>query len=227
LIPAFGGIAFILFLAWGLQRAPVADSGVFTPSMLPVYVALLSALFLGERFTRLRLTGFALIILGALAVGGWTALTREGEAVWLGHLSFTAASLSWAAYAILFRQSGMRAEDAAALLCFWSAIGFAALGATTGISFAGISGTTILIQIVFQGVLSGFVASFTFFYAIHHLGASRTAAFAALVPILAALGGWLWLDEPIGWIKATGIGIVATGVLLASGILKASPKPGG
>ncbi len=221
LIPAFGGIAFICFLAWGLQRAPVADSGVFTPSMLPVYVALLSAIFLGERFTKLRIAGFVLIILGALAVGGWSALVQRGDDVWLGHLSFTAASISWAIYTILFRQSGMKASDGAALLCLWSTIGFGTIAFFTGISFEGISQTTIATQIIFQGVLSGFVASFTYFYAIHNLGPSRTAAFAALVPILAALGGWALLAEPIGWIKAMGIAVVATGVLLASGILSA------
>ena len=63
----------ILLLASGLRYAPVADAGVFAPSMLPIYVALLSRVWLGERFSRPQLVGFGLIIVGALAVGGWEA----------------------------------------------------------------------------------------------------------------------------------------------------------
>ena len=73
-----GGFAFVCLLSWGLQYAPVADSGVFAPSMLPLYVAVLSFFLLGERFSRLRLIGFALIpgfptvvfLVLALIVGG-------------------------------------------------------------------------------------------------------------------------------------------------------------
>ncbi|MEM6467452.1 MAG: EamA family transporter, partial [Pseudomonadota bacterium] len=73
--------------------------------------------------------------------------------------------------------------------------------------------------VLFQGVLSGFLATITFGYAVSKLGASRTAAFAALVPGLAALGGWVILGEPIPFNKALGLGAASLGVLLASGIL--------
>ncbi|MHA3913532.1 DMT family transporter [Halovulum sp. GXIMD14793] len=217
LIPGFGGIAFILLLSGGLQIAPVADSGVFAPSMLPLYVALLSAVFLGERFSRLRIAGFAMIVAGALAVGGWAALSEGAEGVWRGHLMFTAAAFSWAIYTVAFRRSGLSAPIAGAMLCAWSAIGLGIIALFTGVDFTGVPAQTLIIQIVFQGFLSGFVAVFTYFYAIQYIGASRTAAFAALVPVMAALGGWALLNEPIGWIKAMGIVVVALGVTLASG----------
>lgn len=219
LIPICGGFGFILFLSFGLQRAPVADSGIFTPSMLPFYVAILSYFFLGERFDRTRIAGLALIATGALAVGGWEAISNAGDGRWLGHLAFSAASLSWAVYTIIFRKSGLPVAEGAAMMCFWSALAFAVSALFTGTDFAAIPTETLLVQGFFQGVLSGFVATFTFFYAVARIGAARTAAFAALVPVLAAIGGWAFLGEPIGWAKATGIVIVATGVALASGVL--------
>ena len=219
LIPGLGGIAFILLLSAGLQIAPVADSGVFTPSMLPLYVALLSAIFLGERFTGLRMIGFALIVTGALAVGGWVALSESGTGIWRGHLYFTAASISWAAYTIGFRRSGMSAIDAGAFMCFWSAVGLGILALFVGVDFSGIPTRTLVTQMFFQGFLSGFVATFTYFYSVTNLGASRTAAFAALVPVMAALGGWYFLGENIDAAKGAGILVVAVGVALASGAI--------
>lgn len=218
LLPLFGGLLFMTLLGAGLAIAPVADSGVFTPSMLPLYVALLSFLLLGERFGPTRLAGFALIVLGALAVGGWEAVVRGEAGVWRGHLLFTGASLSWAAYTVIFRRSGLSPALGGALLCFWSALGFAALALVTGTRFGTVPPGALAIQVLFQGVLSGFVATWTFFFAISRVGASRTAAFAALVPVLAALGGWVFLGEPIGVVKAAGILVVSTGVALASGV---------
>lgn len=213
----FGGMCFVLFLGVGLQVAPVADSGVFTPGMLPFYVALLSLVFLGERFTPLRSIGFALIVLGALSVGMWEAIVTGAPGVWRGHLCFTAASLSWAIYTVVFRRSGLSPIHGGALMCLWSTVGLGLLGLVRGVDFAGIPFEALAVQVVFQGVLSGFVATFTFFYAVTHIGASRTAACAALVPVLAALGGWAFLGESIGVGKGLGIVVVSVGVALASG----------
>ena len=225
-IPLFGGIFFLLLLAAGLRIAPVADSGVFAPGMLPLYVALLSALLLGERFTGLRRVGFVLIVAGALGVGGWEAprSTRTPRCsgvpgAWRGHLLFTGASLSWAVYTVAFRRSGLDALSGAALLTIGAGCGFALLALVRGVDYSVLPPGALALQVVFQGLLSGFAATFTYFYAVEHIGASRSAACAALVPVLAALGGWVFLAEPIGAGKAAGIVLVAAGVVLASGAL--------
>ncbi len=219
LIALMGGLVFILLLGNGMRFAPVADSGVFTPSSLPFFVAVLSALFLAERFTRLRLVGFSLIVLGALVVGGWEALSNASSGAWRGHILFLSASFCWAVYTIAYRRSGIGAMPAAAMIAFWSGFGFILVALVWGVDFSQATFGFVALQTLLQGVLSGYVATITYFYAVTHIGASRTAAFAALVPILAAIGGWVFLDEPIGILKAIGIAVVAAGVVLASGAL--------
>ncbi|QPH53936.1 DMT family transporter [Pontivivens ytuae] len=214
-----GGFAFVFLLSWGLQYAPVADSGVFAPSMLPLYVALLSFFVLGERFSRLRVIGFALILAGALGVGGWEALTNAASGSWRGHLLISAAAFLWACYTIAYRRSGIAPLDAAAMICFWSALAFIAMSFVMPLGLTTAPPDVLALQIVMQGVLSGFVSTFTYGYALSKLAPSRVAACAALVPVMAAIGGWLFLGEPVGIVKSIGIAIVATGVLLASGAI--------
>ncbi|MEO1422992.1 MAG: DMT family transporter [Pseudomonadota bacterium] len=214
-----GGFLFVGLLASGAQFAPVADTGIFAPSMLPFYVAVLSYVMLGERFSHLRIAGFALILTGALSVGGWEVLSSAGDGAWRGHVLVSVAAVCWAYYTVNFRLSGLSAADGAMLIAFWPAIGFGLLGlvAPTNIWEAEIS--FIAFQVLMQGVLAGFVSTLTYSYALKNIAPSKVAAAAALVPVMAAISGWIWLDEPIGLIKSIGIAVVACGVLLASGAL--------
>ena len=50
-------------------------------------------------------------------------------------------------------------------------------------------------------------------------GAPQAAAFGALTPVLALLGGGWFLGESISFVKFIGVFVVAVGVFLASGVL--------
>lgn len=219
LIALIGGFGFVWLLTAGLAYAPVADSGVFAPSMLPVWVAGMSAIFLAEKFTPARLVGLGLIMVGALAVGGYEALALAGDGRWRGHLMFLAASACWAAYTVRFRARGLPVLPASAMMVFWAGLAFLVAALVKGTHFGMVPWQTVAVQTVLQGVLSGFLATFTYLYCVGHFGAAKTAAYGALVPVMAALGAWLILGEAIGWFKSIGIVVVCTGVALASGAI--------
>ncbi|GGA20787.1 DMT family transporter [Neptunicoccus cionae] len=214
-----GGTLFTVLLASGYQYAPTVDGGLFTPSMLPVFVAALSLIFLGRAYAKLQYVGIALIVLGALAVGGFEAILNTASGSWRGHLLFLTGSCCWAAYTVRFNISALDPIAGAIVILGWSSIAF-----LTAVAFFGtglhLVPTPILAIQVFQGIMAGFVANFTFLYAIRTLGPTIPAAAAALVPVIAALGGWVFLDEPISAFKWLGILVVAAGVALASGVIE-------
>lgn len=90
--------------------------------------------------------------------------------------------------------------------------------ATGNVSFSAASFSDITIMILIQSFASGILAMFLFGYAVQCLGAAETAAFRALTPILALLGGAFFLGELITLLKMAGVVMVAIGVVLASGI---------
>ena len=76
-------------------------------------------------------------------------------------------------------------------------------------------------MLVLQGIIIAILALLLFNLAIGLLGAPQAAAFGALTPVMALLGGVWFLDESISLVKITGVIIVSAGVFLASGVVKA------
>ncbi len=213
------GFLFFTAISAAFQFAPVSDSGVFAPGMLPLFTAVAAFIVLGERYGPVRFTGFALILAGGLAVGGFEAIANSGDGTWRGHILFMVAAALWSIYSVTFRLTGLGALHGAALISFWSAVSFGLAALVAGVDFSGIGWREIGWQIFAQGVLTSVVAMFAFGFAVREIGPSRTAAFAALTPVMAAVGGWVFLGEEVSAVKWTGIAIVAAGVLLASGVL--------
>lgn len=220
-IGGMGGTVFVFFLASGMGFAPVADSGVFAPSMLPFFVAILGFMIFGATYSRLQISGLILILVGALAIGGATAIAASDDGRWIGHLLFLAASASWAIYTLRFRASGLPAVAGAAVLVTWSALAFLALAPFLGTALHTLPRDVLILQVV-SGIAAGVVANFTFLTAVEKLGAAIPAASAALVPVIAAIGAWVFLGEDIAASQAAGIAVAATGVALASGLFNRS-----
>lgn len=218
IIGGLGGTLFTLLLASGFRYAPAVDGGLFNPSILPVFVAIITLIFIGNTYRGSQFFGMALILIGALAVGGYEALSNAQTGAWRGHLLFLAASCCWASYTVRFNWAALDPIDGAILLLGWSAMAFSIGLMIFGTTLTSLPASVLSLQL-FQGFMAGFVANFTFLFAIRRLGSSVAAAAVALVPTISAIGGWMFLGEPITAAKWLGIVVVAFGVALASGAL--------
>ena len=67
-------------------------------------------------------------------------------------------------------------------------------------------------MVILHSFIIGILAMLLFTYAVKKLGAAQTAAFGALTPILALIGGIILLDEIISLSKLFGICLVTAGV---------------
>jgi drug/metabolite transporter (DMT)-like permease len=165
-----------------------------------------------------RLAGFALVVAGVLAVGGYhLLLDASGE--WRGHLLFLGGAFLWAVYTLAFRRAGIGAWHGAALINAYSIIGFLPLYLWTGSHLAEASWPELSLQCLSQGVLSGVVALFAYGAAVRRLGAPRAAVFISLTPVISALIAIPALGERPDAVTAAGIVAVSLGVALASGAL--------
>ena len=212
---------FPYIVSSGLSFAPASDGGVLAPGMLPFWTALAAFFILGEKLDQVRRTGLIIILIGALMVGLWQIIFNSDEGVWRGHILFLIGSGLFAIYSVIFRQSGLTPLHGLLIGLFWGTLFITPILLLTGkVTFHDVSAFDIGITIFIQSLVIGILATILFNYGVRLIGASEMGAFGALTPILAMMGGILFLNESVPAIKMAGIFLVAIGVFLASGILK-------
>ena len=216
----FGASAITPYLiAGGLVYAPVSDGGALAPGVLPFWTALAAYIIIGEKPSVLRWVGLVMIMGGAMVVGLWQILMGTGDGSWKGHMMFLAGAGIWAVHSVFFKQSGLSPTHALVIGTFWGTVFFLPVLFLTGnVSFETVGVQNIIVMIILQSFVMGIFAMLLFSYAVQFLGASETAAFGALIPIISLIGGIVILNETVPAFKLAGIVVVSIGVFLASGL---------
>jgi drug/metabolite transporter (DMT)-like permease len=222
LMIALGATAvFPYLISSGVYFAPASDAGALAPGTLPFWAALFAFIITGDKPSKIRFFGLIIILIGAFLVGAYSILSTNDQNTWKGHLLFLAASAMWSIYSVYFRQSGIDPLTGLVFGLFWgTAVAIPLLIIFGNVSFQKATASDIFSMIILQGLLIAILAMLLYNFAIRQLGPAQTAAFGALTPILALIGGFVFLGETITLLKSLGILIVAIGVILASGILE-------
>ena len=220
LVALTAGVPYVLLASHGLGLARAAEAGVLIPGTIPLFVGILSLLVLRERLGAIAGLGLA-CILGGVAILTLPALLAAAGTQLLGYGICLLSALVWAVYTIAARRAAIDAIHMTAIITVVSALWFLPvylLLPEQRLWHAGLGG--ILVQMLYQGPLTGIVALLAYNRALAILGAARAAAFTALLPLttlvlgIPVLGEWPSLGDTAGALLA------AIGVLLASGVVR-------
>ena len=211
------GAPFALVASSGLRFAPAYDQGALNPGCMPLFVALIASIVLGERRSAAQSLGLLLVLTGVVIIVAWHAVVWNTSHTW-GDALFLVASFMTACGTVVMRQAKLDPLHATALISTGSLVIYLPIYlALHGARLTQAPLADIAIQAAFQGVLVTIVALFLYGRAVVILGASRGAAFGALVPALSALFAIPLLGEWPGETDWAGIVLISVGVLLASG----------
>lgn len=211
------GAPYVLVSALGFSHAP-ASHGILIPGTMPLWVALLSALIFKERFSKLRVLGYFFIFLGILFKLG---LSLQLGWAWLSFdLYFLLAAILWAVYTVSNRKANLDALTATAWVTSGSAFFLLIPYWYYQSQFPhALNWKGSLLQIFYQGILTSIVSLITYNQAIKKIGASRTSAFAALVPAMVTLLAYPILDEVPSFKDFIFVALMTLGVILASNLM--------
>ena len=222
LMVAGSGAVFFQVAAFAIHATPAASVGVLLGGSMPLATAIIGVILFRERPDRMRLLGFAAIIAGMtiLLVRSLGAADAPASA-WTGYLLLPVAATLWATYTHAFRHSGLNPLEGSALIAIWSFLLHVVLALVFGSTLGHVPVQEIGLQVMSQGFLSGLVAMLAYGLAVRRLGGTQAAAFTALTPVLAMIGGGLLLGEAIGPFEIAAAVVTAAGVALSTGILSA------
>jgi drug/metabolite transporter (DMT)-like permease len=219
LLGLIGVATHLLLQAWALTMTSAVNTG-WLIGLIPIWSALLAALFLGERLTPRKGLGFALGFAGALLVvtRGRMDASLLGLPSTRGDLLVLVSTVNWAVYTILGRRilprlGGARVATAGALVAgaaFLAPVFFLTGGAET---FTGLSPTAWM-SLLFLGIGCSGVGYLLWYGALEHLEAGQVAVFLYFEPLVTLVAAAWWLGEPIGAITVLGGLVVLTGVSL-------------
>jgi drug/metabolite transporter (DMT)-like permease len=208
-----GMTAYQVLLNAGEVTVPAATASLLV-NVAPIFTALLAAALLGERLTAMgwcgvvvgfagagliavaagggvRLSGGALLVLGAAAAQATFFVSQKALLRRYGSLAVTAWAMGLGAAMALPLAPGLAADVEAAPTAALLAVGFLAFGASA----------------------LGFL---TWAYAVARVDVTAAASTLYAVPPVAALVGWVALDEVPSALTAVGGAIALTGVAITA-----------
>jgi len=212
-----GGAPMVLLANAGLVFAPAAHASALYTGTIPLQVAILAALLIGERFTVPKWIGFFLILTGVLGIV-WGAGGTIGSWQNVGHALFIVAGLLWAFYTVAMRNAQLEGLHAAAIAAAGALLTYVPVyGAVTGMSLLNAPWQDVVLQAFVQGLLTAVISLLLYGQAVSILGASSGAAFAALCPAMTALLGIPVVGEWPSTIDWLAIILISIGVYFVSG----------
>ncbi len=210
------GVPYFLVFATGLRMANSGQGGVLGPGASGVFTVLIAALLLGERPGRMQFlgvsitaAGVALVVLHELYAGGARAA---------GFALILCASLGWASFTVASRVLRLRPVVTTAVIAVVNGALYLPFYLASGnpLRLAAVPAHDIVLQVVYQGVLTGIIALIAFTFAVGRLGAAGAASFTPLSPVLVAVSGWLILGDTVDAATAAGLAAVGLGVFVAN-----------
>jgi drug/metabolite transporter (DMT)-like permease len=220
-------------VAWfGIYNIALNDSerriDAATAAMLvqvgPIVVALLAAVFLGERLTGWLLAGIAVAFAGVVVIG--SAMRGEGGSNLTGVLLALLAAVTYA-IGVVSQKVLLRRLSALEVVCYACWIGVLVCLPWSGdlVDLVRHGDHADLGWIGYLGLFPTALAFSLWAFALRHTDAGKQAITTFLVPLLTALMAWVVLDEVPPALAFAGGALCVVGVLLTRRKPRVVPPP--
>jgi drug/metabolite transporter (DMT)-like permease len=219
------GLLYPLTFMSGMQETTAGNTALLLSSM-PMWTALLSALFLRERLPRITILGLLITTLGTAAIAAESGSVSASPEHLVGNLFILAAAVIWAAATVTSRP--LLRQVSPLQLAFWSTflttpIHLMMNAAKLPEAVPRLLEWPTFGALLYSGLLSTGLAYVTWHYGVQAVGASHASAFQNVVTLVGVLGGWALFGEQITttqWLG--GLAIVYGLVLMRKGRAQSS-----
>ena len=203
---------------WGLKWTTALNAGILGAAS-PIFVALGSAMFLGERLRKRTWAGIVLTVAAVLlTVAKGSLATLLDFSVNRGDLIILLSQTAWVAYSLYSRAT------ASTLPPVWVMAGANVVGAVALVPLSWLvdgpwpspAQAPVGWGVMLYGALPITIAHLWYYQVIRRLGPGRTAAFMNLMPFVVIAMSWALVGEAVHAYHLVGAVLVIAGVVLTS-----------
>jgi len=196
------------------ERTVTSGAAALLISSSPIFTAILSSRFLGEKVTKWGWIGVVISFVGvafiALGEGGGVSLNTDA-------LLILIAAVATSLYFIvskppLRRYSGLEFTSYA----IWAGTVPLLIFAPTLVSQMAVAQPTATMAVIYLGIFPGAIAYVLWAYALSKMPASSLSTFLYAQPVNAALIAWIWLGEVPALLTIVGGIIALAGVVIVN-----------
>ncbi|AUT02124.1 transporter [Nostoc sp. CENA543] len=205
----------LLYVAIGLIPTGIALTLFFT---YPIFTALLSWKFFGDRPTWLCWLVMAIILIGSVLTVPQSSTTYSNQSINIGIITSVSSGIVYAFYNIIAQKCLTRFHPVP-----FTWISFASTLILSGVCLlfwpspgTQLDWTPLWIGSIFSGLVS-FIGHTMNNAGIRMIGATTASIIGSSSPALTALVAWLTISEALNATQNVGIGIVTFGIALLSG----------
>ena len=211
------GIVYLLSFVQGIAQTTAGNVALILATM-PVWTGLLSYLFLHERLRRITWWGLLITLTGTVIVtvpgGGEVSLGRQ---YFVGNLFILLSALAWAASTVVSRGilrvlTPLQLSAISALMTTPFHLWLVANQLPA--AFEQMRDPRLLAAVVFSGAFSTGIAYASWNAGVRLVGASHASVYQNVVTLVAVVGGWLLLSEPVIAAQLLGGGLTIAGLLM-------------
>jgi drug/metabolite transporter (DMT)-like permease len=222
-IVVLGGLGFGLYqILWtvGLLTIPAGDSALLIAAT-PVFTAVIAVLIGSDTLPPRKAIGVTLSFAGVvLVIASGVGIELSGSPI--GFALTLGAALCWATYTAVGAR--MLRRHSPLVLTTWASIGGTAVLAPIGLAQLVAPGAVdveaaggilpIALAVAYSGILAAALANIVVFQGVRLLGPTRITTIQALVPAMAVVLAYVFLNEPIRLGQVVGGAIIIGGVAL-------------
>lgn len=218
-LTSFFGIALFNTLVYIAGKTTTSFNLSLIALTTPIFIVVLSVLFLKEKLKAMNLMGISLVIIGVMLLltkgNPWTLLDFKFSK---GDLWMLLAAVVFAIYALLIRIKPKNIDTKTFLfitffigdLLLFPAYLWEYNANTNDIAIS----NKIILALLYLGIFASLVAFYLWNEAIAKIGASKTAIIYYLIPVFSGVLGFIYLGETIALGQLISMVVIIVGLLI-------------
>lgn len=211
------GFAYMVLFMLGVPRTTAGNVALLLTSM-PVWTAVFSFLFLGERLKRITWIGLAVTIVGTFIVilMGKAQISLSSTHI-IGNLIMLLAAMTWAAGTVVSKK--LLDSVGPMTMAFWASLLTTPLhllmsGPRIVEAWPELTQPNLILAMLFSGFGSTGLAYALWHVGVRQLGGSHASVYQNLVTLVAVLSSWIFLAESPMLSQLAGGCLIVCGVLI-------------